>query len=99
MVMEISAHEEHLNGILNVITDGEQRATVIEHLEALRADYGSTVEEVNSLNSQNEKYKNENEALVISNSKLFREKAVTVDDKKDDEDEPNEDITLESLGI
>lgn len=98
MVMNISEHEEHLNGILNVVTDGEQRAAIVEHLEALRSDYGSTVEEVNSLNEQNEKFKNENEALVISNSKLFREKAI-VQDEQEDEESLDETITLESLGI
>lgn len=98
MVMKISEHEEHLNGILNVVTDGEQRAAIVEHLEALRSDYGSTVEEVNSLNEQNEKFKNENEALVISNSKLFREKAI-VQDEQEDEESLDETITLESLGI
>lgn len=98
MVMKISEHEEHLNGILNVVTDGEQRAIIVEHLEALRSDYGSTVEEVNSLNEQNEKFKNENEALVISNSKLFREKAI-VQDEQEDEESLDETITLESLGI
>ncbi len=98
MVMKISEHEEHLNGILNVVTDGEQRATIVEHLEALRSDYGSTVEEVNSLNEQNEKFKNENEALVISNSKLFRDKAI-VQEEQEDEESLDETITLESLGI
>lgn len=67
-------------------------------MEALRSDYGSTVEEVNSLNEQNEKFKNENEALVISNSKLFREKAI-VQDEQEDEESLDETITLESLGI
>lgn len=100
MPMEITQHEEHLNAILELITDGEQRAAAIEHLDTLRSDYGSTVTDFNSLTETEQKLKKDNEALVISNSKLFRERAVIPENEKQEEDVTSDDnVTLESLGI
>lgn len=97
--MEITEHEEHLNAILESITDGEQRANVIEHFETIRADYGSTIEEYKGLTSKVDKLQKDHDSLVVSNSKLFRERAVIPDDEKQEEQEVDENITLESLGI
>lgn len=100
MPMEIKQHEEHLNALIDLITDGEQRAAAIEHAEALRSDYGSTVTEYNGFVEQTGKMKKENEALVISNSKLFRERAIIPENEKEHDEIKNDDnLTLESLGI
>lgn len=100
MPMEIKQHEEHLNALIDLITDGEQRAAAIEHAEALRSDYGSTVTDYNGFVEQSEKMKKENEALVISNSKLFRERAIIPENEQEQDEIKNDDnLTLESLGI
>lgn len=100
MVMPIKEHEAKLNALLELITDGEQRAIAVEHLDALRSDYGSTVEEYNGLTEQTEKMKKENEALVVSNSKLFRERAIIPESEQEEETPAtNDNITLEDLGI
>lgn len=100
MVMEIKEHESHLNAILESVTDGEARAQVVEHLEALREDYGATTVELQATIENRDKLKNENEALVISNSKLFREKAIeSGNDNQNELEEVEQNLTLDDLGI
>lgn len=96
--MEIKEHEAILNGILESVTDGEARSRIVEHLEALREDYGATTEALTSANTTLEKLKKDNEALVISNSKLFRERAI-VEQPENNEPETDKNITLDDLGI
>ncbi|HAY6439043.1 TPA: gp7 family phage scaffolding protein [Enterococcus faecium] len=96
--MEIKEHEAILNGILESVTDGEARSKIVEHLEALREDYGAITEDLTTANSTLDKLKKDNEALVISNSKLFRERA-NVEQPENNEPETDQNITLDDLGI
>ena len=70
----------------------------MEHLEALRSDYGQTVQEYNDLTVEGAKLKNEKEALLISNSQYFRNQSTIPPEQKEDLT-ASENVTLESLGM
>ena len=79
-------------------TKEKARSKIVKHLEALREDYGATTEALTTANSTLDKLKKDNEALVISNSKLFRERAI-VEPPENNEPETDQNITLDDLGI
>lgn len=99
MPMELVQHEEHLNAILDTLTDGEQIASVTEHLEALRLDYGTTVQDFTELDTSKTKLQTERDALIISNSQYFRDRSQVPPEQQQANVKPNTAITLESLGI
>lgn len=99
MPMDITQHEEHLGAILETLTDGEQISAVTEHLEALRLDYTETVQTYNTLDVDKQKLQKERDALIISNSQYFRDRAQIPEAERQEQTKVNENVTLESLGI
>ena len=97
MAMTREEHEEILNQLLNPELEQSQRT---ELLQSLRVDYGTVLAETLDLNNRNEKLTADNNDLIISNSKLFRQIGITTETKKEEEEKDfSETITLENLGI
>lgn len=95
--MERDKHEEILNELLNTETTLDRRT---ELLQSLRVDYNGVLTDFQSISETNDKLQKDNDALVVSNSKLFRQAGIIGDDKMEKQEEQknfSETITLEQL--
>lgn len=97
MPMPREEHELILEELLNPATETSRKT---ELLQNLRADYGTVIADVEKFTADTARMKTENEDLVISNSRLFRQVGIVDDPKKkekEDEKTFSETVTLESL--
>lgn len=98
MPMDREEHEKILNELLTPDLENSRRS---ELLQLLRADYSGVIEEHTTLSQTSEKLKKDNDDLIISNSKLFRQLGVVGGDpemqKKEEEKSFSESVTLEAL--
>lgn len=96
MPMERDTHEALLNELLNPELEVSRRTEI---LQELRTDYSTVLTDFQGLNETNTKLRSDNDDLIISNSKLFRQLGtVTQEDKtKEKEKDFSETVTLESL--
>lgn len=95
-MMEREKHEELLNEILV----GEvERSRLTEILQELRADNTQVLEETQSLMKKADKLERDNDDLIISNSKLFRQVGIVGTEKEEEvgQKELSETITIESI--
>jgi thioredoxin-related protein len=74
MPMSREEHEALLTELLNPEIDHSRRTDI---LQQIRVDHVTAHGEVEDLSKQNSKFKQDNDDLVISNSKLFRQLGVT----------------------
>jgi metal-responsive CopG/Arc/MetJ family transcriptional regulator len=98
MPMERDKHEEILTQLLNPELE---QSTRTELLQSLRADYSTVISDHTSLSENVSKLQANNDDLIVSNSKLFREIGITGNDKQEKEVEQkefSETVTLEELG-
>jgi len=97
MPMERENHENLLNELLNTELEHSRRTEI---LQELRADYGTVLTDFNQLNESNQKLQTDNDDLIVSNSKLFRQAGIIGNKDKEEEHEKatfSESITIESL--
>jgi hypothetical protein len=97
MPMQREEHETLLNELLLPDLEHTRRTEI---LQALRVDYGTVLTDFDSITTNNTKLKKDNDDLIVSNSKLFRQIGVTGNEtleKETKEKEFSETITLESL--
>lgn len=98
MPMTKEEHEALLNELLS--TDLEQSRRT-EILQSLRVDYGKVHSDFDGLTTSNQKLQSNNDDLIVSNSKLFRQLGIVGGDeqmkKKEEEQTFSETITLEQL--
>lgn len=97
MPMPREEHELILEELLNPTTETSRKT---ELLQNLRVDYGTVIADTEKFTVDTARLKSENEDLVISNSRLFRQIGIVEDpNKKEKEDEKtfSETVTLESL--
>lgn len=98
MAMERESHENLLNELINPELEQSRRTEI---LQELRVDYGGVLTDIDTFTQTNAKLQTDNNDLVISNSKLFRQLGVVGGDddtkKNEQEKEFSETVTLESL--
>lgn len=97
MPMDKDKHEEILQELMNPEIESSRKT---ELLQELRTDHGTARSEVEDLTNTNEKLQHNNDDLVVSNSKLFRQLGITGDSQKEHEEEQkdfSESVTLEDL--
>ena len=94
--MKREDHEELLNELLKGDLEHSRKTEI---LQTIREDYGSTLAEKSEIEKMNERLAKDNDDLIVSNSKLFRQAGIVTEDKKKEEVEKSisETITLESL--
>jgi hypothetical protein len=94
--MERETHENLLAELLNPEIEASRKTEI---LQELRADYTSVHTDFETISASNDKLKRDNDDLIVSNSKLFRQTGVTTE-KKDEQVEQkefSETVTLEQL--
>ena len=74
MPMTREDHEALLNELLNPEIDHSRRTDI---LQQIRVDHVTAHSEVEDLSKQNSRFKQDNDDLIVSNSKLFRQLGVT----------------------
>lgn len=96
MPMTREEHENLLNELLSPEIDHTRRTDI---LQQLRTDYTGVHTDFEQINTRSERLQKDNEDLVISNSKLFRQLGVvgTPNEEKEKEKEFSETITIEQL--
>jgi hypothetical protein len=96
MPMKREEHETLLNELLNSELEHSRRTEILQHL---RTDYTNVHTEFGEISKNNEKLKVDNEDLIISNSKLFRQIGVvgTTEEKKEEEKDFSSSITIEAI--
>ena len=97
MPMEREKHENLLSELLNPEIEHSRRTEI---LQEIRIQNDTDIHDFSENTSKADKLTRDNNDLVISNSKLFRQLGVTGDDKPDNkkvEKEFSETITLEQL--
>lgn len=97
MPMPKEEHEKLLNDLLLPELEHSRRTEI---LLALRTDYGTVLADHKDLTDTKTKLTADNQDLIISNSKLFRQIGITGNDTKEKEvveKEFSETVTLESL--
>jgi len=72
--MSRDEHEALLNELLNPEIDHSRRTDI---LQQIRVDHVTAHSEVEDLTKTNSKYRQDNDDLIVSNSKLFRQLGVT----------------------
>lgn len=95
--MERQQHEDYLNELLNPEIEQSRRTEI---LQELRQDYGTILADITEKDTVLEKLQNDNNDLVISNSKLFRQIGIIEDGSKNPKEEQkefSETISLEQL--
>lgn len=94
--MERDAHETLLNELLNPELETSRKTEI---LQTLRVDYNATLGSLDELSQTKEKLSKDNQDLIISNSKLFRQLGVVSapEDEKLQEKSKSETITLDDL--
>lgn len=91
--------DEH-EALLNELLDGEiEMSRKTDILSTLRADYTGVQTEFADLTKNNEKLLTDNNDLIVSNSKLFRQIGVVGTDKEEviEKKEFSETVTIEQL--
>jgi len=96
MPMKREDHETLLNELLSPELEQSRRTEI---LQALRVDHVTAHSEYDDLSKNNKKLTTDNEDLIISNSKLFRQLGVVGGEEKKEvkEKEFSETVTIESL--
>lgn len=96
MYLDREKHESLLNELLDKDLEHSRRSEIL--LE-LRNQQTSIIDGINHLKKDNEKLQKDNDDLVVSNSKLFRQLRHDVSEQKDEveQKEFSETVTLESL--
>lgn len=96
MPMDRENHENLLNELLSADLEHSRRTEI---LQELRTDYGSVIDEHSEMTGSLEQFKKDNDDLIISNSKLFRQIGVTGTEKEEEvvEQEFSETVTLSAL--
>lgn len=95
MPMDLKRHEEILSQLNNPELSHSERTDL---LQELRQDYGTVISEYTDLTSNVEKLRNENQDLVVSNSKLFRQVGITESQEEEvQKEEFSETVTIEQL--
>lgn len=95
-LMEKERFEELLNELLDTELEHSRR---VEILQELRVAQNNTYQGVEELTKRAEKLQRDNDDLVISNSKLFRQLGSNNEEEKEvvEQKEFSETITLEQL--
>jgi hypothetical protein len=96
MPMKREDYENLLNELLVVDLEQSKRTEI---LQKLRVDYGTVHADFEKLTTANERFQKDNDDLVVANSKLFRELGYvgTKDEKKEEEKEFSQTVTIEDL--
>lgn len=96
MPMSREEHETLLTELLNPEIDHSRRTDI---LQQIRVDHVSAHNEVEDLTKANTKFKTDNDDLIVSNSKLFRELGFTGNTKPPEEKkkEFSETVTIEEI--
>ena len=98
MPMPREEHEALLNELLNSELDHSRRTEI---LQQIRVDHVTAHSETEDLTKANAKFKTDNEDLIVSNSKLFRQLGVVGQSEegkeKEKEKEFSETVNLEDL--
>lgn len=95
MPMDLKRHEDILSELNNPELPHSDRTDL---LQELRKDYGTVISEYTDLTSNLEKLRNENQDLVVSNSKLFRQVGITENQEEEvKKEEFSETVTIEQL--
>lgn len=97
MPMERENHENLLQELLTPDLETSRRTEI---LQELRADYGTVVDEHNELTGNNERLRRDNDDLIVSNSKLFRQAGMMDNpeqQKEEKEKEFSETVTIEDM--
>jgi hypothetical protein len=91
--------EEHDNLLSELLTPDLDASRRTEILQNIRDNYTEFTTSVEVLNKDKEKLEKDNSALVVANSKLFRQHGIVNDDepKKDEKKEFSQKITLEAI--
>lgn len=96
--MEREAHEQLLTELLSPELEQSRRTEILQNL---RTDYGTVTAEHDELSKKVEKLQHDNDDLIISNSKLFRQVGIVggnEDQKKKEEQKSfSETVTIEQL--
>ncbi|UOX39803.1 capsid assembly scaffolding protein [Bacillus phage Chedec 11] len=95
MPMDLKEHEKILSQLNNPELSHSDRTDL---LQQLRQDYGTVISEYTDLTANVEKLRNENQDLVVSNSKLFRQVGITESQEEEvQKEEFSETVTIEQL--
>ena len=98
--MDFLMEKERFEDLLNELLDSElEHSRRTEILQELRVAQNNTYQGVEELSKRVEKLQRDNDDLVISNSKLFRQLGSTNEEEKEvvEQKEFSETITLEQL--
>jgi hypothetical protein len=97
-LMERETHENLLNELLNSDIEHSRRSEI---LQELRVAHSTAHNEFESINTTSQKLQKDNDDLILSNSKLFRQLGVVGQDDKTQEKmkekQVGETITIEDL--
>jgi len=97
MPMTRDEHELLLNDLNNPETDHTRRTEI---LQGLRTDYTSVHTDFDELTTTGEKLQKDNNDLIVSNSKLFRQVGIVGNEEKEnevDEKEFSETVSIEKF--
>jgi hypothetical protein len=96
MPMKREDHESLLNELLTPELEQSRRTEI---LQQLRVDYNTVQGDFENLTTTNKKLSTDNEDLIISNSKLFRQLGVVGGEEKKEvkEKQFSETVTIEAL--
>lgn len=93
--------EDHENLLNELLTPDLNTSRQTDILQLLRTDYATVITDHETLTTANGQLQANNDDLIVSNSKLFRQLGVVGgsddDKKKEDEKSYSETITLEAL--
>lgn len=96
--MERENHENLLQELLDTQIEHSRKTEI---LQELRNDYNSVLTDFDELTQTRDKLKKDNDDLIISNSKLFREVGTQNNTQQENEDQDqaefSETVTLEEL--
>lgn len=95
-LMDREQHEQLLEELLNPELEHSRRTEI---LQQLRADHVTGHSDYEDITKTNEKLRTDNEDLIVSNSKLFRQAGIVGTEKEEEvaEKEFSEKITLSDL--
>ena len=91
---------EKYESLLNELLDGDlEHSRRTEILQELRNDHNSGREGIKELSQNNERLQRDNNDLIVSNSKLFRQAGVVgqEEEEKVEQKEFSETVTIEQL--
>lgn len=93
------SREDYENLLNELMTPELDHSTKTDILQKLRVDYTNVHSEFDELTKTSSRLQKDNEDLVVSNSKLFRQLGVvgTPNEEKEEKKEFSETITIEQL--